>query len=60
MRAKPGCRVDLRELRPWPSGLCFENAKTERVIVQAMPPKPVVGAIGSCGKACVDAELAGV
>jgi hypothetical protein len=50
MRGNSGCRVDLRERRPWPPDLRFEDAPAERVIVQAMPPKPVIGATGSCGK----------
>jgi hypothetical protein len=40
-------RADLREVRPWPTGLHFEDGKAERVIDRRMPPRPVLNAIGN-------------
>ena len=57
MRGNSG-RADLRELRPWPSGIRFSDARSERVIEQAMPPRPVVRAYGSSGAMCVQARFA--
>jgi len=46
-----------RERRPWPQGMRFTDARTERIVDQR-PPRPVAQAYGSSGAMCTEARFA--
>jgi hypothetical protein len=49
---------EWRQRAPWPAGLRFTDAVTERVIVRALPPRPVAWQSGNSAGMCVDARFA--
>jgi hypothetical protein len=48
----------FRQRRPWPADLHYEDVKTERVIEQHLPTRPVVIAHNSTGAMCAEAQFA--
>jgi hypothetical protein len=44
--------------KPWPADLWYEDAETEKVIVQHLPPKPVAPTYGSTGQLCLQSPFA--
>jgi hypothetical protein len=50
--------VDYRERRPWPKGMRFRDARTERIIDRRRPPKLAAQAYGSAAGTCVGARFA--
>jgi hypothetical protein len=51
-------KTEYRERRPWPQGMRFTDARTERIIDRRRPPKPVAQAYGSSGAMCVGVRFA--
>jgi hypothetical protein len=49
---------ELKLRQPWPKGVRFSDARTERILDQRRPPKPVAQSYGSAGAACVAARFA--
>jgi hypothetical protein len=52
-------RPEFRPIAPWPAGLRFRDAPTERVIQNLLPPRPdACSYTGSTAGLAVDAEFA--
>jgi hypothetical protein len=51
-------RRDLRERRPWPTDLHFEDGETEKVIEQHLPPRPITHCYGCAGELCATSRFA--
>jgi hypothetical protein len=57
-------RSTFLQLQPWPADLHYDDVRTERVIEQHLPSRPVVVAYNSTAAICAEAlfaegELAG-
>ena len=51
--------LDVGQIRPWPEGMRFGDVRTERVIEQHLPPRPITVPVYGCSaRACADAPLA--
>jgi hypothetical protein len=50
--------TEYRERRPWPAGVRFTDAKTEKVIDQRRPPRPLAQSFGTASGACAESIFA--
>jgi len=50
--------TEYRGRRPWPQGLRFTDARTEKIIDRRRPPKPLAHSYGSSGAMCTAARFA--
>jgi hypothetical protein len=55
--SKWDCSPEWRLRQPWPPGMRFSNARTERIIERRRPPKPV-NVMGCAGGACAESVFA--
>jgi hypothetical protein len=49
---------EWRQRQAWPPTLRFADAVTERVILRALPPRPVLWQFGNSAAMCVEARFA--